>query len=94
MFKCIKKLRKYNRVMDKIRSKLPICTPDGDRIDWNIFIYYENEIFDIYTGKIISRNRIPTIHISQSPSLCSGSHRVWKFNWKKKELNLYGGQWR
>lgn len=71
----IKNLIRMYRIINKIRKNLPVCTKEGNSLQWNIWFDTPKE-YDPNTGKVI-KTGTTTVKIEQAPPRCLRDRRVY-----------------
>lgn len=90
MIKKINKQIQMNRVINKIKSKLPNYHPDtGETLKWKVTLNYSNEGYCLQTGKALNKKLIG-FHIKQVWVM--GNHRVYSCD-RHGKLGLVGAIW-
>ena len=92
-FICIKKILKLAKFKNKVRKQLPnFHSETGQRLDWDISIYYKNIKYCEGNGKVIKG--YPFLIINQkAPSGMIVDNRAFTFDWKKRELKATRAIW-
>lgn len=87
-----RKVRQYFRVVRRVRERLPVCSPDGGRLVWDVY-FHTPVVVDVFSG----RRRVTglsTVYVRQRAPVILSDHRVYQFDLKSGVLSaIKGARW-